>query len=381
MKIMMLSGIAPTENNPMAGIFIYNRAKIYAQYADIIYSTPASIINTGLAQNKSYEYNNFTINKYGYLKLFHDPNPINNFFYKKSFERLLKVVKPNVIVCHNLNIGFNSLDIAKKLNIKFVQFYHGSDIHTLAKQKVIYKKMAMYLLENSDGNIFVSNNLLKNAYDITRNINNYYITSNGIDTDIFKKYDKDKLLNLLPNINMRNNYIYGFVGHFKWIKGVDLFPKIIEILKQRIDISKCFFLFIGRGELKQLLEEKLNNLNIKFVILPPMKQDKLALYLNIIDTLMIPSRNEGFPCLVREGLSCGCNIVASNVGGIPEAIDKENSILINQDNQFIINFSEALYENYIANKKNRNDVFSNHSYSWEVISTKEIEYIKKLVND
>jgi glycosyltransferase involved in cell wall biosynthesis len=42
------------------------------------------------------------------------------------------------------------------------------------------------------------------------------------------------------------------------------------------------------------------------------------------DAFILFSRHENFPCVVIEALCCGLPVVASNVGGIAEAVDETN---------------------------------------------------------
>ena len=53
------------------------------------------------------------------------------------------------------------------------------------------------------------------------------------------------------------------------------------------------------------------------------------------DVLILPSINEGLPLTVVEGLACGCNVVGSLVGGIPEVIGEDNCVDLNAHNLWI----------------------------------------------
>jgi glycosyltransferase involved in cell wall biosynthesis len=48
----------------------------------------------------------------------------------------------------------------------------------------------------------------------------------------------------------------------------------------------------------------------------------IASFLAQIDVLVMPSRNEGLPYALLEGMAAGCTVVAYAVGGIPEVLDE-----------------------------------------------------------
>lgn len=54
---------------------------------------------------------------------------------------------------------------------------------------------------------------------------------------------------------------------------------------------------------------------------------KTQLLLNS-DILILPSYGEGMPIVIMEGMACGCSIISTNVGAIPEIIEERNGELI-----------------------------------------------------
>jgi glycosyltransferase involved in cell wall biosynthesis len=60
---------------------------------------------------------------------------------------------------------------------------------------------------------------------------------------------------------------------------------------------------------------------------------EVASYLRKADALIMFSRYENLPCVILEALCCGVPVVASDVGGIREVINKENGILIHSENE------------------------------------------------
>ena len=60
---------------------------------------------------------------------------------------------------------------------------------------------------------------------------------------------------------------------------------------------------------------------------------EVASYLRKADALIMFSRYENLPCVILEALCCGLPVIASDVGGIREVINKENGILIASENE------------------------------------------------
>ena len=49
----------------------------------------------------------------------------------------------------------------------------------------------------------------------------------------------------------------------------------------------------------------------------------------LADAFILPSMAENFPNTIVESLLCGTPVIATNIGGIPEQITKENGLLVN----------------------------------------------------
>ena len=97
---------------------------------------------------------------------------------------------------------------------------------------------------------------------------------------------------------------------------------------------------IGSGDLKNQFEKDLNDYSIldNVSILGKLSQNEVAEYMRNMTVLLLPSRNEGYPCVVNEAQACGAMVVGTNVGGISEAIGKGGVVV--EDG---INFEERFF--------------------------------------
>ncbi len=100
---------------------------------------------------------------------------------------------------------------------------------------------------------------------------------------------------------------------------------------------------------------KLRNVNLKGFVEP--KKNVFSI-LKEYDSFLMPSIQEGFPYTLIEGFSAGLIVIASEVGGIPEAlIDGVNGYLIKPKDSLdlaakmenVINLTELKYDQLIMN--------------------------------
>ena len=112
----------------------------------------------------------------------------------------------------------------------------------------------------------------------------------------------------------------GVVSRLERIKGMDLVvPAFAEVLK---DYPATQLLVVGDGSLRASMEQQAVELgcanHIRFVGRQP--QEELSQWYSQMDIVLMPSRSEGFGLTAIEAMACGCVMVASDVGGLPEVV-------------------------------------------------------------
>ena len=59
----------------------------------------------------------------------------------------------------------------------------------------------------------------------------------------------------------------------------------------------------------------------------------VALEMQRASALVLFSRYENLPCVVLEALCCGLPVISSDTGGIKEAVDETNGVLVQSENE------------------------------------------------
>ena len=187
-------------------------------------------------------------------------------------------------------------------------------------------------------NFFVSNALLEKSEAITK-LGNKSLLYNGCSED-FVRYHEARRQELREEIAISpSNKIIAFVGNLIPVKNASLLPSIFHAIKNKMSNDVEFWI-IGDGPQRESIMNDIAEFKISssvkiFGNIPHAEMPQL---MNCMDLLILPSKNEGLPLVTVEALKCGAKVIGSDVGGISEAIGKNNTVPLDTD--FVNRFSE-----------------------------------------
>jgi len=394
-KILVITNLFPYPGNETRGNFITNRLKALKKFnvdfnvfgtisQDSLFAKVFRKITGSARQEKYGDYYEIDGIRYNYLSFDRRLYDIfSEYVLKKDYtleyakelanKKYKSFVQEKYDLIHahgmfNPPAGLVAKLLSQKLNIPYVVTCHGSDINLLMENA---KELYIDVLGNADKVIFVSNALLNKAKSLSYSGTNAVVIPNGIDPKIFKPLDKEKIKRELG----LNKKVVGYVGNLKYVKRADKFSEIFEniALKQEVE-----FLVVGDGELRENVEKECRQKSLKVKFVGRVPNDEVPYYMNAMDVMILPSRNEGFGAVIIEAQACGVPVVGSSNGGIPEAIG-DGGMAVEEGEDFEKRFADAVVE-LLKNPINSSYLRERAlGFSWENIVKKEVKVYEEVV--
>jgi len=308
-----------------------------------------------------------------------------------SFGIFRKPVKHRVDIIHthfDIPPGpMAGLRYAKKKKVPLIVTYHGDweasygglirRIGVAFHNKYLVDKLLSY----TDVIISPSKCYIDRSRFLGRYKDKIVVIPNGINLSDFDiPYSKEECRDKL-GLPLDEKVVL-FLGNLSPYKGPDVLVKAMPNVIR--DVPNAKLIFAGRGMMKKELELLSNDLgieeNVRFV---GFVDDNLKLfYYKAADIFVLPStmKTECYPLAILEAMACSLPIVASNMGGIPDAVKSgDNGFLVPpKDSEALAEAIIYLLENEdIRERMGRNGRERVERYSWERIA-KETERIYML---
>lgn len=274
--------------------------------------------------------------------------------------------------------GLTAVFLGKHFRRRSIITVRGSDVNAVKENSGEYKTVR-YALKQADMITCVSKELKKrmiNQFVIPEE--NIVVISNGINLEFSRR-------NLKKNVRKRYNIpqkapLFLFVGSFFDVK--DPLTMLCAFKKVQNKVINAHLLMVGSGYMENDVHTYVKTQSIQdHVHLPGyVSHQEVAEYMNECDIFCLSSLQEGWPNVLFEAMSFGKPIVATNVGGIPEAVCSEDyGFLVppSQPDKMAAAMLEAVQKKWDHNKI-RNYA---HDNSWEKVAKKYLDVYEKVLSN
>ena len=254
MKVLIVTNVYPSDNNPYSGLFVKEQIEaVEKYYPDVTFDI---------------YYINHYKGKYQYVKSIWEVN------------RLIKKGCYDLVHIHYGLAGLFLVDPFKK-KIPTIVTYHGSDIQPKGGSGKISITIAKYVATKVQA-VVILNDLMKLI--VEKYCDCVYMIPCSVNTNTFRPIPRtmgnDKIHIVFPS------------NHNRAVKNYPLFCKTISILK------KDYSLDIEEHELKG------------------MSREEIALLYSNADVLLMTSQSEGSPQVIKEAMACNLPCVSTPVGDV-----------------------------------------------------------------
>ena len=291
-------------------------------------------------------------------------------YFMKSYVKFFE--KFDLVSAHSTETGLLAYHINKLYGVPYAVTWHGSDVHSEPRNNKKIFEDVKNVMENSECNFFVSQNLQEISSYITDR-DNKYVLYNGVDKKKFYPYIPSVKIDLKKKygLDVYSKHI-AFIGGFIDIKRVLCLPVVFKRIKDSYK-GRLEFCFVGGGKYESRLKEMCEEFGLNTVFLINIPADEMPCIYNCMDLIVLPSQNEGLPLTAVEALACGTSLVGSRVGGIAEVVGVDNTTPL--DDNFTNSFSEIclkhLYENLAPELPEQ--------FDWDKTALKEAKIYKMIL--
>ncbi|MCL5886908.1 MAG: glycosyltransferase [Actinobacteria bacterium] len=150
------------------------------------------------------------------------------------------------------------------------------------------------------------------------------VVHNGVEPD---RFDYKQCLAASQQRCNSNAHVLGYFGVLGRHKGVDTIIEALPLILERYPNTSL--LLVGEGNDTPLFQQRVRELKLEDnVVFSPWRQEVSGI-MEAFDVFILPSQAEGMPWAVLEAMASAKPVIATAVGGIPEAVvDGETGILL-----------------------------------------------------
>lgn len=376
MLIAVVTPLFPVPDQPYRGWPIYKTVESLRRFADIHVVCPsASYPSSGKPVQQRREVRNAQVDLpttfFGYPAIPLLSRPWNGAMCARLLYPHLARLRPDLVLNYWLYPeGYAAYKVARSLGVPVIVSSRGSDLRRIADG--FTRRRTAEAVRGADHVLTVSEDLRRHAIELGAAPERCTSILNGTESKIFYWQDSQAARRQL--MLGSDEQIILYVGRFSKAKG--LIELVQSFARLAAESPRLRLVCLGSGPLHDEMISCAAAGGVADRLHLPGDQGRLevALWLNAADVLCLPSYSEGCPNVVIEAVSCGCPVVASEVGGVPEVVSPECSILVPPQN--VERLTGALRD-ALARPWDRRRISSGFARSWDDVARETFEVCRE----
>ncbi len=381
-RIAVITPILPVPQDMTRGRFIYETTRALSHQAEVrVFLTQAQYPQASWLQPSrhrsvvmadSYSLPGIEIETVTYPAIPLISRVTNGLAAGMSLLKRIDQYSPDVLIGYwTYPEGAGAEYVARKIGKPVVIGALGTDIND---RQGINAWLTRRTLQAADRIVFVSQAMTRHAIDTFGVAPTQCATVvNGINTAVFHPQNRAHCREALGLPQDAPVVIY--VGRLIEAKG--LRELVQSVTKMRSSHPNLRTILIGEGPYLEALKDLISSHGQQDSIILAGGQlpEKVAQYINAADLLTLPSWSEGYPNVLVEALACGCPVVATDVGGIPEIVTSENGRLVPPRDADAL--ADALTQT-LEKAWDRPAISQNMSRTWDDVARETLEVCRAL---
>lgn len=232
-------------------------------------------------------------------------NPVN---YLRAFFSLRKIIRKGNFHIVHAQWGQSALPVLGS-RLPLVITFRGSDLYGITKKDgsyswkgILLKKISLFVARRASHVILVSEQMRNKLPFIPQE--KISIIPSGVNLKLFYPMDKQKCRKLL-NLSIDSKIIM-FGGD------PDRPDKRFYLANQAISLVR-------------------NTFKVELLTVKEIPHSKMPIYINASDVVVLTSKHEGSPNIIKEALACNCPVVSVDVGDVKQRLNGLKNCFVVKD--------------------------------------------------
>jgi len=386
-RVLWLCSWYPHPGDPYEGDFIQRHAKAISLYAPVtVFYVSQEGIDKEVEEDKIIEQQTDGVSekifffRYKKTGISFIDKLVYNFRYYRAYKKALQTYiskegKPSMVHIHvPMKAGIVGRWIKRKWGIPYIisehsSHYNGKTEDDFSAKNFFHRYNVRQVFRDAVAVTNVSA-VIAEKLKALFSLNDVKIIHNTVDTRFFyytnAEISKFRFIHVSTLANYQKN-IDGMLSSFS------------KLASQRQDFE---LVIVGPASVE--LKEKVlqSGLSSYINFTGEISYPEVAQQMQKASSLVLFSRYENFPCVMIEALCCGLPVIAADTGGILEAVNERNGILVESENeeQLTVGLSRMMneYEKFDKKKIARE---AGRQFSYETIGKQFYDLYNEVIEN